>query len=465
MLDNAARPISPVLLFRAVSADRECANSARTTRLRTAVPARTQRAFMRERGDGILMPLYTRHFGLALDFVWTYCALVTDAEMVPLAFVLSTNEEENAFRGRLVRLLRRGPLNGVRCRLRWQTVSLEKARKDRDGSGCARRMTRGRSCRLESVCAPLVGSVTPWSQRWRLIAIKKLYGMLFFGFDRVLVLDAEARVVKRMSVRWLFNTFFNAPSYWYTVKPGIQDAALASSMLPLLGLTRPPESWKQDPKAMAHATGVPPNAFFLDVQHWFFERRWLEALAERLEAQRGSVARAVCDPPSSVWEVLLAYGFLYNYSAVQQGGIPRPFFETTATLRDAQLSAYADRLLAYHPAGGIGEMLLAPLGREPGDRAHLTRLLDVVDNPRRPILVYRETNVAERPRLAGPRRIERDRPSVIRAIEMQHELVCKSRHLLLSVCQQPWRPFFCGRDARVVPEMPGIEYYNASSWS
>ena len=142
--------------------------------------------------------------------------------------------------------------------------------------------------------------------------------------------------------------------------------------------------------------------------------------------------------------------------------MPR-FYDMGSALQEANLSSYAGRVLDYNPAGGIGEMLLCPLGRQQGDRMLFPRLLHVVDDPHKPVLVYREANVAERPRVKGPRRFERNRSTVLRAVQMQHELVCTSRHLFLSVCNPPWRPFFC-EAGQVVNAIPGREYYNASRW-
>ena len=413
------------------------------------------------------MPLYARHLGLALDFVWTFCALVEDVDAVVLAFILSNTPEEEVFQRRLRLLLERRNGTGHLCRLHWRTTTWEAAWRHFDGNSCANRSMRKRSCRLEISCSPLVSSVTPWVQTWRIVTIKKLYGLLFFGFDRTLVLDAEARVVKRMSISGLFHNFFAAPSYWYTRKWGKQDAALRSSLLPLAGLLYPPHSWTEKPRAMETTMGVPVDAFFMDVQHWFFKKRWLVALAEQLQVHQGSLARSICDPPSMVWEVLLAYGFLYNYSRrtrVDDGHYP--FYDMGDVLRGANLSSYADRLLIYNPGGGAGEFLLAPLGREEGDSSDVVeKLLSVVDDPRRPIFVFRETNTIERPRITGARLFERDRAAVLRAVEVQHKLVCQSRNLFLSVCQQPWHPYFCDSHGNVVEGMPAGELYNTNLWA
>ena len=157
-------------------------------------------------------------------------------------------------------------------------------------------------------------------------------------------------------------------------------------------------------------------------------RRVLQ-LAKHLENLYGSLARAVCRPRFTAWEVPLAYAFLYNLTMHSAQLRERyPFFETVSVLERAGLKDYATRVM-HQTTGGVGEKLLhAYDGNNPQLRA---ALLNVTDDHNRPLFVYREL-----PPSGG-------NSGIRRRMKAQHALVCASKYLFMSVCQEPEEAFFC----------------------
>ena len=139
----------------------------------------------------------------------------------------------------------------------------------------------------------------------------------------------------------------------------------------------------------------------------------------------------------------LAYAFLFNLSQHRpQLRVRYPFYETVDVLERAGLKGYSTKLMRL-TSGGIGEGLLHAFdGSSP---QVLAALLNVVDDHDRPILVYRE------PPPSGGDATKR------RRAKAQHALVCASKHLFMSVCQEPEDPFFCeanGTLRRGLPLLP-----------
>ena len=91
-----------------------------------AAPPTTER-------DGIVIPLYSKHFHTALLFVWSFCALATDPDAVTVAFLLSDVEEEAVWRQTLATALTNLTVAGRACPLRWRASNWQDAAARRDG--------------------------------------------------------------------------------------------------------------------------------------------------------------------------------------------------------------------------------------------------------------------------------------------------------------------------------------------
>ena len=210
--------------------------------------------------DGILMPLHKQHFSAAAHFVITFCALVFDPGAVTVAFVLSSDQESAAWRT-VLRNVTVAAAGRSPCNLLWATTSLNRIQWARD-----KRLT---PCE-KSLADPEWDHNTSLRYRterkkWRIVTLKKLYGLLFFNFSRTFVIDAEARVVKPFSIASLFSSFFSRPSLWYTQrtlmnKKYIYGAQMPSAVL-LQGLLQPPRKWKNTSQ-LAASVGIPEGAIF-----------------------------------------------------------------------------------------------------------------------------------------------------------------------------------------------------------
>lgn len=374
------------------------------------------------------MPLYSQHFQHALAFVWTFCALVSDPEAVPIGFILSSPSEEQAWRAKLTDALAQMPTPGhVACPMRWRTVSWETAVTAVDGA----------SVPLSAACATQPGEgVSRFSARWRLVALKKLYGMLYFDFGRTFVIDSESRVLRPTRIAALFSEFAARPSYWYSTKPGFSktDAMLPPAAARLLG--RNVTGRGNEPVALYDELGLPRSSFWMDVQHWIYDRPMVRALASRLSAVHGSAVLGLCFGPAAIWDPVLFLMHLYNFS--QTAPHCHPFYDMRKALDEAGLGDYTDVIQARRDmkSSGYGEKVLWTYSDHPS--TYKKRLLSLFDHRERPIFVYRERGDASESRGATLRR----------------ELVCEAKHLTLSVCAPPPRAFSCDEGGQVVLGLP-----------
>ena len=106
--------------------------------------------------------------------------------------MLSTKAEEAQFR----KLIKKTLSGFTSCDMRWRTVAwptIQAAREQR--------------------AQPLAEACTHADQ-YNLQTAKKLYGLLYYGFERALVLDAEGAFVKATSLKEVFNT---PRSYWLSL--------------------------------------------------------------------------------------------------------------------------------------------------------------------------------------------------------------------------------------------------------
>ena len=72
------------------------------------------------------------------------------------------------------------------------------------------------------------------------------------------------------------------------------------------------------------------------VQHWFYEREWLRALAARIEANYGSLVRGLCaEGHGGTFETQLAFAFLYNWSRPRRACYP--FYEVRCRLHERRV--------------------------------------------------------------------------------------------------------------------------------
>ena len=361
---------------------------------------------------GIVMPLYASHFHHARNFVWTHCALVEDARPVPIGFVLSSEGELASWNRLLLSTLETWRnASGGTCQLDWRLAHWQQIQRARDGGS----FPLYRGCRSHS--------------KYDYQTAKKLYGLLFFRFGRALVLDAEVRVLKRMSMRALFAESFRSPSYWYSVRSARreQNGLLAMDAANLLGHEA------ADTRAAYQALGVPEGASFLDVQHWWYDWPWLRRLAAKIESAHGNITAGVCQPPGT-YDATLAFAFLFSHG---KNSSCYPFYKTETILEQADLGS-----LVSQGRLGSGEALFQ---RYQGGSQTSERVLGVVDQPSRPILLYREW--------AGLSNEAADREVQLPAVRA---LVCRSTHLFLSVCGAPHAPYHCAhRTVRMgMPGMP-----------
>jgi len=280
---------------------------------------------------GIIMPLYPPHYHSGVAFVRSICALAHDMDAVTLAFVLSSQADEVAWTSKLRLALAQPCCRWLRLRV--QSVHWEQIQRKRDGHALARP--------IAEACG---------TNKYGIQAAKKIYALLYFGFRRTLVLDAEARLLKPLSMAVFFddsNGFWAAPSYWYTTNPHTSDMAVVlTAAVALTG--RLDASWGEHLASgttsgndginsgrggsgdtggsssssanVFEALGLPPFAYFQDVQHWFYDVEWLEPLAARLEILWGSVAAAVCGPTRPGSAFAKRFGLTLEGEAVDVGG-------------------------------------------------------------------------------------------------------------------------------------------------
>ena len=242
------------------------------------------------------MPLHEQHFSAAVRWVHTFCAIVFDTSAVTIAFVLSSDPEQTAWRAMLSNVTT-AAAERPSCSLSWVTSTWRQVQwaRDKHVIPCEKSLANttwddGTSLRFRVE-----------RKKWRIVTLKKLYGLLYFNFSRTLVIDAEARIVKRFSIAGLFSTFFSRPSIWYTRRRVMTKSTLHSiygtqmpSAVLLSGLLEPPSRWKNTSE-LAASLGVPEGAFFLDVQHWFFEREWcVTALETHVVDTRRSDCTHLC---------------------------------------------------------------------------------------------------------------------------------------------------------------------------
>ena len=133
--------------------------------------------------------------------------------------------------------------------------------------------------------APAVAAVAalPHLHKLEVQFLKKVLGALHFGFARFLLLDSEATVLKPTSFTRLFDDWFAAPAYFVSVNkmqaekwpltPGIAYSLLTGARWEAAGIGR---VWEE--------MGWPVDTWFIDVQHWFHRRAWLQAFVAHVEA-------------------------------------------------------------------------------------------------------------------------------------------------------------------------------------
>ena len=238
---------------------------------------------MREK-YGILIPLHPPHFRTCLAFVWSYCAQVSDPATVPMAFVLSNATEEAQWRSLLIAALSdlTGADGTAACALSWRLTNWEAIMLARDGG---ERKTLSQACQPHDALRRRRGQYPSHhygaaANKFRWVALKRVYALLHFGFAHTLALDAEARVLRPTSIRALFDSFYAHPSFWLTRKPSgspfsaahqLQYAALrltdsraepalaAAAVSTIAGSSS--TSWVRD------SLGLSGDAFYFDTQH------------------------------------------------------------------------------------------------------------------------------------------------------------------------------------------------------
>ena len=166
-------------------------------------------------------------------------------------------------------------------------------------------------------------------------AVKKFYAILYFGFNLTLVLDAEARLVKRAVLREaVFDTFVRHPSYW--LEPHPSPAVKNGSLLRILGMNATTLCGPGGPSAcpLAHS-----------LQHWFYRQEWMAALSAQVRATHGSLVNGLCgagarvnhtssfgswlgDEPVAVYEPDLAFNFIRYWSRLHGKQAEYPFFQS-----------------------------------------------------------------------------------------------------------------------------------------
>eukprot|EP00966_Prymnesium_polylepis_P001893 43218-Prymnesium_polylepis.1 len=373
----------------------------------------SQRCASQRGNDGIVMPIVHTHFGAASTFVRTFCTLVVDPHAVQLGFVLSTEAEEREWCSLVGVLLTNFSASSVPCLLNWTTISWDTLLQRVDGAVASPAM-----CTNATLCK---------KAKYGIQSVKKYYGMVHWAYDRSLVLDAEARILKRMSIQRLFDAFDAAPSYWYS-RHMLQTYQHIS--------TQTQTAFKLTGRGVAGlkafgAMGTPWASYMIDVQHWFYRLSWLRELLSHLKAVHGasSAAEAICETRGCSMEAHISFAYLFNRSQTRHSCYRGRFFEMNKELVRANLS----ELVSEGTIWGSGETLLRLYGPELEERT-----LHFIDDPRRPIFVYREQ--VERPQdLAAAAR-----------------LVCRSRSLVISVCKDLRRPFFCN-DGVVVDGEPPLD--------
>ena len=248
------------------------------------------------------MSLYAGHFHHAQNFLLTLFAMganETGRPPVPIGFVLSNLGEEMEWRSRLQATRRHySAATGAHCTVNCETTHWEVVQAERDGDSS--------TSRLRAWCS---------KSKYNIQSAKKIYALLYFGFGRALVLDAEARLVKPVSLHRLFDLSLTAPSFWWAPgAPHRHSPTMATMLRKALLLLRGRDVYYSTKVAgIFESLALPANSSFLSVQHWFYDYEWVLALARRIESLHGTLTRGICEGPST-WEAIVAFAFLYNYS-------------------------------------------------------------------------------------------------------------------------------------------------------
>ena len=266
----------------------------------------TARCHTRSHGnDGIIIPLHPPHFGAASRFLWSYCALVVDPGSVQIGYVMSSRADEDEWHGVATGVLRKlKSVSGTDCALNWTSAHWQQMQQRVDGW----------SAPLPRLCQPPKSNRGCGEQRYNIQTVKKYYALLFWSFERALVLDAEARVLKRMSARRLFEAFHAAPSYWFSRH--LYQAFMRPLDAISLGAQLSGKLWGQV-DSYRRGMGVPWASYFIDVAHWFYHIEWLRSLVAHLRAVHGgSLVQSLCQGYGCSLEAKVSFAFLYNRSAV-----------------------------------------------------------------------------------------------------------------------------------------------------
>lgn len=393
---------------------------------------------------GIIMPLHPPHFRAGLTFVRSYCALASHFQHVTIAFVLSSPVDKRDWLAQLHPALRCcRPLLQHIVSVDWEEMM---------------RKQHGRAETLEQTCG---------LNKYGIQAVKKMYALRHFHFERALVLDAESRLIKPLNVSQFLGAasgFWAAPSFWYTTIPQTTDAAVL--LVAAIALTgRLDMSWAEMSadgeigSSVFDVLGLVRRQYVQDVQHWMYSNTWVEALSQRLEQIWGSVAAAVCGPhrpggefaarirlpapttAQSSWvhdaiqrwrmfETVLSFSFAINSSHIHSSST----YNTNDVLQASGLGVLRSR---PRETSSTGELLL----RHYTDELQ-ARTLAFLDNPTRPIWTFRD------PSWMWPNASRAERSDAMR------RLVCQSDFVPFAVCAPLAQPFYCTVSKQVVLGVP-----------
>lgn len=394
--------------------------------------------------DGIIIPTFSGHFRHVSRFLRSYCLMVQPANRVTIAVVLTDADERMQFHALLVRLLKE-----VDCSVKIVLTDMDAV--------LAGSIERWQQRRGDTGFAKAVSQVN-W-HRLEIQFVKKVLGALHFGFRRFLLLDSEATVLKPTSFRQLFENWFAAPAYFvsenevqlkkWPLTPGIAFSLLTA------------QNWKRAGVEEIWSTmGWHPNAWFIDVQHWFHKREWLEAFVEHVELVWGKpFALALSDVDGHPMEAPAILGY---YAAVGDGlaltfGAPmKEQLQAVKRKLDGQFRIVNTReqlkrngvrrgdAAGFRDTWGDGEVLFLKIRS-----SNYASFKKMADDPVDPVYFYRDEATAGNALHSMEWELT-EIPAIANRNYMLR-LVCESPHLNMSVCSNPppaRAPFDWGRCLR-----------------
>lgn len=202
-------------------------------------------------GMGVVIPSFKDHFGFVSTFFETAAVNLLDRNRFKFKVIVSDELEVTELQSRLAHLI-----NTNSSSLDVEIISLPSLL----------RIVLERADIPDDILAGMPGP------RWkfnRFQTLKKFYGALYSNCSRTYFLDSEAKVVKEMCLKSLFDDFYARPRYFVSYMPGDEGKRqLLADAAAFLGLD---------------VRNLPPDFWMLEVFDWVIEVDILRAMMFRIE--------------------------------------------------------------------------------------------------------------------------------------------------------------------------------------